>query len=232
MERCAAGVFAARAPPFAVGEQACMRPLPFHERGWPAVSVRPFSGCVRKRQWNSDTIEQEHSENVLAGRFRQRIRAPRARFTPSGLKFLRDGLPTAADHEIVPFSAISAPFGLKLGGSSALVQPQAAGDGGGEPCALAYSAVPRRPRVCVGQPHLLLVQQRAEGARICHGGERWTYFPAAGEWRGRRGEASGVVAVREGVWVVTKSAVEPSEGVCSGPPLNGKCPSPRVRRTL
>jgi len=35
------------------------------------------------------------------------------RLTPSGSIFLRDNLPTAADHEIVFFSAISAPFGLR-----------------------------------------------------------------------------------------------------------------------
>jgi len=114
-------------PSLAVREQACMCLLPFCERRRPAVPVRPCSGSWRKRQWKSDTMEQERGENVLGCGFRQQIRTPRARYTPSGLKSQRDGPPTAADHEIGPFSAISAPFGLKRGGMHALVHRRAGG---------------------------------------------------------------------------------------------------------
>lgn len=95
--------------------------------------------------------------------------------------FLRVGLPTAADHEIASFSTISAPFGLKRAESNALEQPQAEGEGGDGPWVLTYSAAPLGPLVCVGQPHLLLVQQRGEEATACHGGEGRTYFQSAVE---------------------------------------------------
>jgi hypothetical protein len=62
------------------------------------------------------------------------------------------------------------------------------------------------------QPHLLLVQQRGKGARMCHGGEWWTYLYAAEETCGRRWKASGVVEAREGVMVVMKSEQEANGG--------------------
>ena len=86
--------------------------------------------------------------------------------------------------------------------------------------------------MCMVQPRLLLAQQRDEEAPACHGGERWTYLYAAEQSWGMRWKACGVVAAREGVWVVMKSEQEAHGGGRSGQQLNGKCPSPRVRRTL
>ena len=82
------------------------------------------------------------------------------------------------------------------------------------------------------QPRLLLAQQRDEEAVACHGGEWWTYLHAAEDTRGRRWKDEGVVAAREGVWVGMKSELEAHSGGRSGQQPNGKCPSPRVRRTL
>jgi hypothetical protein len=218
--------------PLQPGEHDRVRSLPFCVHGRPAACVRRWSGRGRKRQWTSDTMEQERGENVLGCGFRQQIRTPRARYTPSGLKFQRDGPPTAADHEIGPLSAISAPFGLKLRGTHALAQPQGAGDRGGGPGALTYWAVPPRPLVCMVQARLLFAQQRDGGEPTCHGEEWWTYLCAAEESWGRRWNASGVVASREWVWVVMTSEQEAHGGGRSGQQPNGKCPSPRVRRTL
>lgn len=82
------------------------------------------------------------------------------------------------------------------------------------------------------QPRLLLVQQRDEEAPACHGGERWTYLYAAEESWGRRWKACGVVAAREGVWMVMESEQEAHGGGRSGQQPNGKVSFPRVRRTL
>jgi hypothetical protein len=164
-------VNAPAAPLLAFGEQACMHPLPLCEHGWPDVPVQPCSGSGRRRRWNSMRSERDDSEKLLGSRFRHHIRAPRARVTPFGLKFQRDGPPAAAAHELVPFSAISAPFGPKRRGKHALAHKQPRGDVCGGHGVLTYWAGPPRPLVCMVQPRLLLAQQRDGGAPACHGGE-------------------------------------------------------------
>lgn len=87
------------------------------------------------------------------------------------------------------FSAISAPFGLKLAESRVLVQRRAVTGGAADSWVLTYPAGTPRAAVGAGQRHLLQVQQHGEDGRARHRRVRRTHMCVAGEqlregWKG------------------------------------------------
>jgi hypothetical protein len=85
-----------------------------------------LSPACEAEEWAAEAAPEDRStrQGMIGHAFRHRIRAHAGRFGPSAGNTAAWAA-SAADHEIVPFSAISAPIGLKMRASAPHVRANA-----------------------------------------------------------------------------------------------------------